>query len=815
MSRHVRQTLLALTAGAMVQRVLALLLTAWMMRHLGVEGFGEYAFGVQVAALLTLLADGGTRLLVARTIAEAPGAGAAGLRAALGPRLRRALLASAGLAAAAVVADASPGFFCLCALLVPLSVFDLKQLADALGRADREVGIETMATLAQVALTALALQLGGGREALALALVASRGLYAVLAWRWLATLPAGHGHPPALAHAGALGLAQLAYELVFSAPVVVVRTLVGADAAGLMAAAQRIVLAAETPARLLARLLLPHLVHAGRRGDAGATLERAVRASAHVVLPIAAGGWVMAEPLLALLSGPAYAAAAWALRWQLVAAVVVGTLSHHAQAVIARGSLRPYFTAVAAGIALALGLGAATVEPFGATGVAFAGAAAQLVAALVCAVALHRRVPFAVVGPWRRPALHAALVAAAALLGARWGAAAQLGLGAVAFGLGLFLLEMRGRVGQLGSGLQRASGFMLSPGRAAPGDAVVASTMGTFPSRAPSPSALPTTCGTTAVVEAVASVAVVVVNHASSAATAAALQGLLAAQPELPAIVVDNSPDPCEAKRLAAAFGSRVEVVSVVNRGFGAACNVAVDLALQRHPQLDHVWFLNPDTEAAPDALAHMLSTFARHPDAGAVGARLVSLDGRRTLFEHGRIRRLSLTRCHARAPRPRCRAGERPDDPDRRTEFVTGACMLVAADLLRDGLRFDEGYFLYVEDMDLCCTIAARGRSLWVNDRAVVRHAEGGTQDDPPVLAGMRARQLYWSTAGKVRFARKWLAPWQQACFFTVAVLVKPLLGLALARSTRFLPPYFRGLRDGWRAPWPGTDQASPSRTR
>ena len=125
---------------------------------------------------------------------------------------------------------------------------------------------------------------------------------------------------------------------------------------------------------------------------------------------------------------------------------------------------------------------------------------------------------------------------------------------------------------------------------------------------------------------------------------------------------------------------------------------------------------------------------------------------------------------------------------------------MLIAADLLRQGLRFDEGYFLYVEDMDLSCAIAARGRTLWINRDAVVRHADGGTQQEPPVAGNMRGRQLYWMTASKVRFARKWLNPAQRVAFYLVAALIKPVLGVIALRSVRFLRPYFAGLRHGLR---------------
>ncbi len=287
----------------------------------------------------------------------------------------------------------------------------------------------------------------------------------------------------------------------------------------------------------------------------------------------------------------------------------------------------------------------------------------------------------------------------------------------------------------------------------------------------------------------IARVAVVIVNHHSAAATTRCLEALWRDEPDVPVFVIDNSQDAQQTHELAQ-LAPRATLVQTTNRGFGAGCNIGIARALATFADLDAVLLLNPDTLPQPGALRQLCATLARQ-GAGAVGARLLSLDGTRTLFEAGRIRRCTLTRSHARA---------HTDATEFATECLTGACMLIAADLLRGGLRFDEGYFLYVEDMDLSCAIAARGRTLWVNRDAVVRHADGGTQREPPIAGSMRSRQLYWMTAGKVRFARKWLSPAHRWCFYLIAVVAKPLVGLVAWRSARFLRPYFAGLRDGWR---------------
>ncbi len=281
-----------------------------------------------------------------------------------------------------------------------------------------------------------------------------------------------------------------------------------------------------------------------------------------------------------------------------------------------------------------------------------------------------------------------------------------------------------------------------------------------------------------------ATVACVIVNHGSHDLVVRCVASLRATAPQVGIWVVDNS-EPGEASALRASLPT-CTVLVVPNRGFGAACNAAIEAVLATRADLTHVLLLNPDTEVEPGCLDAMLATWARQPDAGIVGARVLSMDGTRVLFECGRVRPCTLTRSHVPAP-----AG----NPDIETGFVTGACMLIGADLLRSGLRFDEGYFLYVEDMDLCRAVVARGRSLWVARGARVRHHDGGTQREPAVLGTMRARQLTWLTAGKVRFARKWLTPWQRVCFFAMAAIAKPLVGLLTSGSTAFVRPYFAGL--------------------
>jgi GT2 family glycosyltransferase len=289
------------------------------------------------------------------------------------------------------------------------------------------------------------------------------------------------------------------------------------------------------------------------------------------------------------------------------------------------------------------------------------------------------------------------------------------------------------------------------------------------------------------------SCAAVVVHYRGAPSTLACLASLEAQGPRVGIVVVDNcSPDGSrdDVERAVAALPGGVSIRAPHNGGFGAGCNLGIATALTRWPELSHVLLLNPDAELEPGALAEMLATAARHPAAGVVGCHIDDGNGR-TWFANGRFPRWTLSGFHC-AP---------PARAEHRTGFVTGACMLLSADLLRAGLRFDESFFLYGEDADLCLEVLARGRELWITQHARARHQGGGSQPGQRVLGELTADRLFWLSRAKVMLARRHLSRLQRAAFYLIAAVCKPVLGVLRSRSVRFLGPHWRGLASGMRA--------------
>ncbi|MHC5064365.1 MAG: glycosyltransferase family 9 protein [Planctomycetota bacterium] len=292
-------------------------------------------------------------------------------------------------------------------------------------------------------------------------------------------------------------------------------------------------------------------------------------------------------------------------------------------------------------------------------------------------------------------------------------------------------------------------------------------------------------------------ITVVLVNYRCAEHSLSCVESLKKHSPGLQILIIDNDSGDDSVARLSSVLGEDPDcriLISEANRGFGSACNLGIEYALEQDPELEYVLLLNPDTVVTAGFLDELRVTFDNEPEAGIVGGRILAMDSDQVLFENGRLRPFSLSRSHVPAPR---------GAEEYSTQFITGAMMLVAADLLREGLRFDERFFLYVEDLDLCCQVRARGRQLWINRRAVVRHADGGSQsEEEPILFDMRAKQLAHMTRGKLLFARKHFGLLHRLVFLAVMAVAKPLAGV-LTGHLRFLPVYYRALATGlglWR---------------
>ncbi|MGY1750495.1 glycosyltransferase [Modestobacter sp. SYSU DS0511] len=213
---------------------------------------------------------------------------------------------------------------------------------------------------------------------------------------------------------------------------------------------------------------------------------------------------------------------------------------------------------------------------------------------------------------------------------------------------------------------------------------------------------------------------IVLVNYHSAALLAANLAGPGVGGPHDMVVVVDNSEALAEraaTARLCAEQGWHL-VALPDNPGFGAGMDAGI--AAARAAGCTAFLLLNPDAVVTQEVVDQLREHSLREPLA-VIAPRIVDSTGA-VVFQGARL--------HLRDGRIRSRrAGDPAHPPAGWVDWLTGACLVVHAELLDRMGGFDHDYFLYWEDVDLTYRAQLAGGHLVIRDDLSVRHDEGGTQ--------------------------------------------------------------------------------------
>jgi GT2 family glycosyltransferase len=242
--------------------------------------------------------------------------------------------------------------------------------------------------------------------------------------------------------------------------------------------------------------------------------------------------------------------------------------------------------------------------------------------------------------------------------------------------------------------------------------------------------------------------AIVIVNYNGEGFVADAVRSALAqtvrrAAPErFPVVVVDNASTDGSLAALAA-FGDQITLVaSPANTGFSGGNN----LAFARAPSALAYALLNPDAVAAPDWLEPLLAAAERHAGWGFIGSRITDANA------PGRLDNVGLRMALDGTVRGRGR-GE-PDDgryaEERPLLLASGCAMLLDGPRARAAGGFDERFFCYCDDVELCLRLGLRGGSGWFAPAARVSHRFSAStgQTFSPFKAYHVERNRYWVVA-------------------------------------------------------------------
>ncbi len=245
--------------------------------------------------------------------------------------------------------------------------------------------------------------------------------------------------------------------------------------------------------------------------------------------------------------------------------------------------------------------------------------------------------------------------------------------------------------------------------------------------------------------------AVVVVSFEARETLLAGLDALRAhASLPLELVVVDNASTDGSADAVRARHPEALVIANAENVGFARACNQG-----WRASRAPHVLFLNPDSEVTPGAVETLVGLLETRPAVGAAGPRTRGSDGTiqvstgpdLTPLAELRQRRLVLgvarRETHALAEAEALHAREHD------AAWVSGSCLVARRTALEAVGGFDERFFLYEEDADLCRRLREAGWDVVFTPEAEVKHHLGRSMSKAPRRARLeyhRSHLLYYA---------------------------------------------------------------------
>ncbi len=232
-------------------------------------------------------------------------------------------------------------------------------------------------------------------------------------------------------------------------------------------------------------------------------------------------------------------------------------------------------------------------------------------------------------------------------------------------------------------------------------------------------------------------------------------------------ILVDNASDNDEGDRIKEKFPEIHLIKNDVNEGFTGGNNVGIKWARQNN--INYAWILNNDTVVEKESLKYQILHF-EDDKTGAVGSKIKKYNTNLIWSKGIYLLKISFT------SKPikffsNINEGKKDilSESEQELKYVSGCSILLRTDM--ENIFFDEAYFAYCEDMDLCYRIRKDGYKLIYEPRSIVYHKNAQSTGGKK----FNRHSLYYSYRNKLFFLRKFypcyilclISPIYCVCFF------------------------------------------------
>jgi len=187
--------------------------------------------------------------------------------------------------------------------------------------------------------------------------------------------------------------------------------------------------------------------------------------------------------------------------------------------------------------------------------------------------------------------------------------------------------------------------------------------------------------------------------------------------------LVDNGSVDGSGDKLYSEFSNTFYFKNEKNIGFTGANNLAIEKAIKQN--IEYVLLLNSDTEVAPNFLGHLVKRMENDKTLAAVQPLILNYGKQDTIWNAGgsfnRFFGLSITRNKNKTYTPELKI-------DTLTEWISGCCILVKTDVIKEIGLLDDCFFAYFEDVDWSIRMKSKGYKLGVEPKSIIFHHTSGS---------------------------------------------------------------------------------------
>lgn len=206
----------------------------------------------------------------------------------------------------------------------------------------------------------------------------------------------------------------------------------------------------------------------------------------------------------------------------------------------------------------------------------------------------------------------------------------------------------------------------------------------------------------------------------------------------IPVVVVDNnSVELHKVEAIIETSTNAVLVRSRVNGGYGAGMNLAIRY-VQSESLAEHVLLLNPDV--------YLTEVFLRHVESVCGNFDILGFQQYSTNAKGER----NYYPCAANFDKGKIKLIERQSSGSQVVDIVTGAALLIRVAAFEEVGMFDEGFFHYKEEFDLCFRMKSAGRTIAIDYEIPLHHKAGSS------LAHGSPSAIYYQVRNEILFAKK-----------------------------------------------------------